>query len=35
MTDEKKDDLGETNEDELRCSEGFFDWTFAEIFDRM
>ena len=30
MTDEKKDDLGETNEDELRCSEGFFDWTFAE-----
>ena len=23
-------DLGETNEDELKCSEGFFDWTFTE-----
>ena len=26
----RKADLGETNEDELRCSEGFFNWTFAE-----
>lgn len=26
----RKADLGETNEDELRCSEGFFDWTFTE-----
>ncbi len=26
----RKADLGETNEDELKCSEGFFDWTFTE-----
>lgn len=26
----RKADLGETNEDELRSSEGFFDWTFTE-----
>ena len=26
----RKADLGENNEDELRCSEGFFDWTFTE-----
>lgn len=23
-------DLGEVNSDELKCSEGFFDWTFTE-----
>ena len=26
----RKADLGETNEDELRCSDRFFDWTFTE-----
>lgn len=26
----RKTDLGEINEDELRCSEQFFDWTFTE-----
>lgn len=26
----RKTDLGEINEDELKCSEGFFDWTFTE-----
>lgn len=26
----RKVDLGEVNLDELKCSEGFFDWTFTE-----